>query len=272
VCATLLRDRPLLERTNVPWARLQPATSPNFSGHGKKGMSMRSNSTPLVQFPIGCGPGDTLVLTRLSETMESNLWRSDLATGELKQLTYGVDDWLSDCTPDGKSFVYVGQSPDDNVPHLFKLPIEGGAPIELARGNISSLKVSPDGRSVAYFRLDGEGPSWRRMFVVQELQGGSPQKEIEDKRDSDCIGWSPDGRALTFLVTEGNSRSLYMQPLSGGKAVRLLHFDGEPSWITSYRWSADGKKVAVTRSSYRNTDVIRFSRVLPNKGLNPASQ
>jgi YD repeat-containing protein len=214
----------------------------------------------VVGSPMGCGPGDTVLLARMSGKMEVNLWRLDVVTGKSKQLTFGADEWNSDCTPDGKSVVYLGPSSSDNVLHLFKMSSDGGTPIELAHGNLSSLKVSPDGRSVAYFKMEGQAASSKYLFVIQELQGGLPPKEIEAPTDSTYIGWTPDGRALTFLLTEGSSRSLYIQALSGGKPVRLLHFDEEPSWITAYRWSADGKKIAITRSRQRDTDVVMFSR------------
>jgi Tol biopolymer transport system component len=212
----------------------------------------------VVTAPMGCGPGDTIVLARLSEKMETNLWQLDVVTGKSKQLTFGANEWLSDCTPDGKSVVYVGPSPSDNVLHLFKMSSNGGTPIELAHGNLYSLKVSPDGRSVAYFKTEGQAESSKYLFVIQELQGGLPPKEIDAPTDGDYIGWTPDGRALTFLHNEGSSQSLYMQPLPGGKPVRLLHFDEEPSRITAYRWSADGKKIAITRSRQRDTDVVMF--------------
>jgi hypothetical protein len=74
-----------------------------------------------------------------------------------------------------------------------------------------------------------------------------------------AIGWTPDGHALTSLLTEGSAQNLNMQPLSGGKPVRLMHFDDEPSFIAAYSWSRDGKKIAITRSRFNDTDVVMFS-------------
>jgi len=50
-----------------------------------------------------------------------------------------------------------------------------------------------------------------------------------------------------------------MQPLTGGSPVQLTHFDAEPSAIVAYAWSRDGKKFAITRARYDDTDVVMFS-------------
>jgi hypothetical protein len=41
--------------------------------------------------------------------------------------------------------------------------------------------------------------------------------------------------------------------------MRLMHFGDEPSDITAYAWSRDGKKIAVTRARYNNSDVVLFT-------------
>jgi hypothetical protein len=56
-----------------------------------------------------------------------------------------------------------------------------------------------------------------------------------------------------------SARHLYTQPLSGGPPVQLTRFDTEPSLITNYAWSRDGKKFALTRGRYNDTDVVVFS-------------
>ncbi len=50
-----------------------------------------------------------------------------------------------------------------------------------------------------------------------------------------------------------------MQPLLGGAPVQLTHFDSEPAVVAAYAWSRDGKKFAITRARYNDTDVVMFS-------------
>src|SRR5450432_1547524 len=74
------------------------------------------------------------------------------------------------------------------------------------------------------------------------------------------LGWSPDGRALTYVRnTTGSTQNLYMQPLDGSPEVQLTHFDSEPAAVAAYAWSRDGKRLAITRARYNDTDVVMFS-------------
>jgi len=50
-----------------------------------------------------------------------------------------------------------------------------------------------------------------------------------------------------------------MQPLAGGPPVQLTHFDAEPAYVAAYAWSRHGKKFAITRARYNDTDVVMFS-------------
>lgn len=52
---------------------------------------------------------------------------------------------------------------------------------------------------------------------------------------------------------------LFLQPLPSGKPLRLMHFSEEPSDIVAYAWSRDGKKIAITRARYNNSDVVLFT-------------
>jgi Tol biopolymer transport system component len=212
--------------------------------------------------PTACGPGDLVVVDRVLESNTASLWRLNVATGELKQLTFGKDDEIPSCTPDGKWMVYRGYVAGDSMVHIFKVPIDGGAPEEVAKGQVSSPAVSPDGALVAYGKIEGQGAEAKSKFVVQKLEGGPPVQQIElpSTYNWTLLGWAPDGHALTYVHnTAGNITNLYMQPLAGGAAVQLTHFDSEPSAVGAYAWSRDGKKIAITRARYNDTDVVLFS-------------
>jgi hypothetical protein len=204
-----------------------------------------------------CGPGDMVVLSRITEKNEQNLLSVDTANGQLKQITAGRGEGAPSCTPDGKVVVYQSQS--EGVWRLLKTTMESTAPIELARGAILSIAVSPDGALVGYIRLEGQGANQKLKFVVLRLQDGASVREIEAPSDVDSIGWTPDGRALTYLRIVGSAQNLYMQPLSGGPSVGLVHFDTEPSRVIAYAWSRDGRKIAITRNRFNDTDVVIFT-------------
>jgi Tol biopolymer transport system component len=98
--------------------------------------------------------------------------------------------------------------------------------------------------------------------VVQRLEGGAPLQEIEVPSTYTWyrLGWTPDGHALTYMhYTTGNTQNVYMQPLAGGAPVQLTHFNSEPGMVLAYAWSRDGKKIAISRGRYNDTDVVMFS-------------
>ena len=216
-------------------------------------------NTPLPLPPSSCGPGDIALVSIISEKNTPNIWRLNIATGELKQLTSGKGEGSPSCTPDGKWMVYVGSAATDNVGHIFKAAVDGGTPLELAHGNVDSPSISPDGSLVAYLRTEGQGAVTKSKFIVQKLEGGAPEREIESSGGTLALGWTPDGRALAYTHTVGSAHHLYMQPLTGGPPVQLTHFDAEPSFVRSYAWSRDGKKIAITRGRYADMDVVLFT-------------
>jgi Tol biopolymer transport system component len=229
-------------------------------GDGADRVRLLENSE-ITFHPSSCGSGEVVIVSRVLQSNLANLWRLNMATGELKQLTFGKAEEYSSCTPDGKWVVYQGTGAADSLWHIFKVSIDGGTPVDLVHGRGYEPAVSPDGTLLAYVGYEGQGASAKGKFVVQRLEDGARLHEFEapavpQKR----LRWTPDGHALTYVRnTTGNTQNVYMQPLSGGAPVQLTHFDSEPSYVAAYAWSRDGKKFAITRARYNDTDVVMFS-------------
>jgi Tol biopolymer transport system component len=229
----------------------------NEDGTGR--IPLMANDDRVVD-ATGCGTGDSVVFVQRSDVTTSNLFRLNRATGELKQLTFGKD-WANvpSCTPDGKWVVYTRA--ESKMWHILKISIDGGSPSELAAVRVPQYTqaVSPDGRSIAYFVMQGQGLTAKSRIAIQPLDGSKPAKEIDAPDYATALGWTPDSRALTLTLEASGARNLYMQPLRGGPPVQLTHFDSEPLDIAGYAWSNDGKKIAITRSRHNDSDVVMFS-------------
>ena len=141
-------------------------------------------NNPLVVSVTACGPGDMAVLAIVSEDNQVQLWRLNVATGELKQITFDKFGNSPSCTPDGKWTAYQAFVATDSVAHVFKVSTDGGMPVEVARGNVFSPAVSPDGTLVAYGKIEGQGAGAKSKFIVQKLEGGAPMQEIEATLES----------------------------------------------------------------------------------------
>jgi len=181
----------------------------------------------------------------------------------LKQLTFGTDVEKGDCTPDGKWLLYAEGAARDGIGHIYKQSIPEGSPAELARGTTFSPVISPDGKLIAYGKIEGQGAGTKSKIIVQKLEDGAIQKQIEMVAPFDdwhALGWTPDSKALTFVHnTTGSTQNVYMLSLSGGAAVALTHFSSDPVFVPAYAWSKDGKKFALTRARYNDTNVVLFS-------------
>ena len=228
-------------------------------GDGSNRVHLLENN-PLVADANACGPGEVALLSILSEDNQVQVWRLNMATGELKQLTSGKFDRSASCTPDGKWAVYQSFVATDSLGRIFKVSTDGGTPVELARGTITSAPAVSRNGLITFGKIEGQGAAAKSKFVVQKLEAGPPVQEIEAPSSFSQVGWTPDGRTITYVHnTTGNTQNVYMQPLAGGAPAQLTHFDSEPAVVSAYAWSQDGKKFAITRSRYNDTDVVMYS-------------
>ena len=131
--------------------------------------------------------------------------------------------------------------------------------MELERGAIFAVSLSPDGRWIAYGRPKGEFKQQTREIAIVSIEGGPPMHTLSPPSpNSFLLGWSPDSQSL--LMGDGAlAQNLYQLPLAGGAPVQMTHFDSEPLWITAAAYSRDGKKIAITRQRANTTDAVLFT-------------
>ena len=210
---------------------------------------------------VACGNSDWVLESRRAADQTTNVWRLNAATGETAELTNAKSAGSLSCTPGGKSFAYQNYG----THAIYTMAMDGGSPKEVAKGTVCCPTISPDGTYLAYMKAEGQGAKLKASFVVTSLEGGSAQKEIvvspdlQNLNGSPALGWAPDGKGLTWLSTIKNAQHIMMQPLAGGPPVQLTHFETEPSLITEYAWSTDGKKLAITRQKYNARDIMMFT-------------
>jgi Tol biopolymer transport system component len=192
--------------------------------------------------PAPSTDGRYVVLAR--DTGSINLWRVDLDGGNPVQLTFGDLEGMARCHPDGRWVLYVGQTPEG--PALFKVPIEGGDPVRLEGDRIMSFQapaISPDGKRIAVSIRDNATKS-NRIEIIPYERGG--QGLILDYPPGEMlIGWTPDGRALTYIDVRDGVGNVWAQPLDGGPPRQLTYFMTD--LVTQANWSPNGKKIALIR-------------------------
>jgi serine/threonine protein kinase/Tol biopolymer transport system component len=176
--------------------------------------------------------------------------------------------WLAD----GSALVVSERVADGH--RAFLLPVDGTAQTELYRLSpeySGSFDLSPDGRFLAATRGAGNGD--RELVVIERSTGA-------EARLTSLMGWgwplwTPDGRAIVFTITRGNSSQLMRLPMSDGTAAGppelVWRFARTEARLTGF--GADGSLYTNNRGALRTAYVTSIdlarSTVGPAKLVDP---
>lgn len=177
-------------------------------------------------------------------TGNPHIWRMDMDGKNPRQLTSGpYEDWPS-VSPDGKEVIY--HSMDTAGDRIWKVSIEGDSPVQLSEKRARRPVFSPDGKLIACYLRD-EGAAWK--LAILPAAGGQPIKTfpLPASVAEQWVGprWSPDGKAITYVLTKGGFSNIWSQPISGGEATQLTEFGQDQ--IFAFAWAPDGKTLALVR-------------------------
>ena len=204
--------------------------------------------------PTASGDGRYIVFSS-ERSGTSHLWRMDADGGNPKQLTNGKGDSGASLSPDGKWVVY--SSLHDGKPVLWKVSIDGDEPVQLSQAMMTRPIVSPDGKWIACFYQDEKDN--KAKIAVIPFAGGDPViVETMALPEFNLLRWSPDSRALTYIVTRQDVSNVWSKPIDGGEAKQLTDFTTDH--IFRFAWSRDGKSLACERGMVIN-DVLLINSV-----------
>ncbi len=136
--------------------------------------------------------------------------------------------------------------------HLWKIPIEGGTPIQLTDKIAFGHTISPDGKSIAYFTRSPEFNAPLQIEIIS-IEGGAPIKTFTAPTDTRVLRWSPDSRALNYLQTKNGVTNIWSLPINGGQPKQLT--DWKSDHIFWFEWSGESKILACSRGTFA-TDLV----------------
>lgn len=183
-----------------------------------------------------------------------NIWRMDLDGTNPVRLTNGSGEFQPVVSPDGKWVIYTSESARTETPNprrtIWKVPTEGGEPIQLVSNPSQWADISPDGKTFACWYKPDEKSSWK--IAVFPLEGGQPIK-ILDLTPNSPVHWTPDGKEISFIKTVDGVSNIWSQPL-GGEAKQLTEFTTEQ--ISNFDWSSDNRLICSRGVTNRDTILI----------------
>jgi Tol biopolymer transport system component len=217
---------------------------------------------------MGPGNKDQIVATRdgryIVYKQDANIWRIDEDGTHPRRLTHGSLDVHPDVSADGRSVVYAsfaGWSPAiGGQPTLWRIPIDGGQPVEIFRQPASYPRESPDGRRLGCVYFSGKDPRVSTDQVAMLTLDGTERFTVFESSPSDETppSWSPGGNALDYVVNARGVSNIWRQPSDGRPARPVTKFESDE--LFTFAWSRDGRLACVRGTTTSSVVLIKNFR------------
>lgn len=182
-------------------------------------------------------------------------------TGERQLYVVNVDDghqmFVADAdgerTPvfiaNGSALIFVANA--QGTPVLWRVRNGYGVPAQFTQFAALSPAVSPDEKSIACILPE---PGTRgKLGLLASVDGHLvKQFDVAAPLSGGPIRWSPDGKALDYILTIDGVSNIWRQPIDGGSPKQLT--DWKADRIFRFDWSRDGQ-LSCERGNYVD-DVI----------------
>lgn len=198
-----------------------------------------------------CPDGHILFTGRPKGSNEARLFRMNADGTEITQITTAGIARAPFCSSDSKQvFFSIRKGPQTS---LWVIPAAGGAAQELLQPvNSPSTVVSRDGRLAA--TLVAEHQKFSESIADLTLRSSLRSLPREESVVSNYPPhFSPDGRALVYVVLRDGRYTLMYQPLDGSSSRLIFNPVSEP--IADFDWSPSAKLLAVLHRK-SSSDVV----------------
>ena len=196
-------------------------------------------------------------------SMAGSLWRQKLDSKEALQLTDGAGyDYQPDCSPDGKSVVYVSYQKD--AMELWLLDLASGKSQQLTESGAVNVEPrwSPDGKKLLWVSTQynkrfhvfmGEVKDGKLANVARltgETKSSLPRYYYSAYDMEINPAWTRDGKEILFVSNKGHiygTGGFWLMKAEPGAEAREIYYE-ETNWKARPDFSPDGSRMVY--SSY----------------------
>jgi Tol biopolymer transport system component len=223
----------------LQWVLINPA--------GSAKSPLTNDHDPHV-FLAACNDGKHVTYNTFREG-KTELWRADGDGSNPMKIPVGSVLAGAKCTADSKSIIYAAEN------SIWSVPIEGGSPVKL-NTPLGNVDFSWDGKLLLSGSQTLENGQMQSKMLVAPVEGGNPLHTFDVPYGMQAPRFTPDSKAIAFMLTRNGATNIWEQPLSGGPLVQLTHFTSGDMF--AFAWSKDGKQLAFSRGA-RKTDVVMMT-------------
>lgn len=218
----------------------------------------------VAQLTTGPGFKEEMAVTHDGRYMvysaSGKIWRIDFGGNHPLQLTHGALDVHPCPSPDSR-WVFYGSyrewSPAiGGKPAVWKVPIDGGEPVQITQHASSMPQISPDGKLIAYVGFSGDNLAAPSTVDVTPLNGGRPLFNLDIPPQ--VVQWTPDGKSLIYRKTDHGVANIWRRPMRGGTPTQVTAFNTEE--IFDYAVSPEGGLAILRGRSLSDVVLIRNFR------------
>jgi serine/threonine protein kinase/Tol biopolymer transport system component len=209
----------------------------------------KGSAGALLEPPSISGDGGRVAIV-LRRNGKRNLWVLQADGSQPRVLTDAIDvrggaSW----SPDRKWIVTGGN--DAKGDGLFKIPVEGGAPVRLAGTGLNPV-WSPNGGLIVYSGIDVGGKEPLRAVTPD----GSPVDlpPIQISTSGERFRFTPDGKGLVYMHGGFGAQDFRLLNLATRQTRQLTHLTN-PATMRTFDITADGKQIVFDRLR-NNSDIV----------------